>query len=573
MFIKVTQSGQRRYAQLVESFRNEQGKPRQRTVCTLGRLEAGGEVDTLIASLQRARGIAPEPCALDGLRFIGCRHAGDIWALSELWRTLGFDDLATSWRRSKTEVNVLACLRLMVFNRLCDPGSKLGVLRWLETVALPAGSGVVSEHQHQHLLRAMDVLDEHSDKLNTRLATLMRPLIDHDLSVVFYDLTTVAVTGQTEIDDDVRAYGLAKSGLIERQFMLSLVQTAEGLPIAHEVHPGNTAEAKTLLPMIRGLLARYPLKRVVLIADRGLLSTANIDELNKLQVQLKKDGRDVAVEYILAVPAARYGDFADDLQNLHQSQDATKEWCGETQWSDSRLVVAHDPVAANRRTSARDNKITELVKLGQQCSVKLDEQDESKRTGKKNKSKGRPMSDSGTKARFYHAVKDAHMAHVINVDLKADLFSYAIDEGKKRYLELLDGKLLLVTNTSSTAVEVVQRYKSLADIERGFRVLKSDIEIGPVYHRLPRRIRAHALICFMALVLYRVMRMRLTASKRSESPTTLLEQLKRIQQQTVQTSQGQRMTGLTEMTPTQKSLFAALNLIPPTPSDLAQPVL
>ena len=83
---------------------------------------------------------------------------------------------------------------------------------------------------------------------------------------------------------------MAKSGLIERQFMLSLVQTAEGLPVAHEVHPGNTAEAKTLLPMIRGLLARYPLKRVVLIADRGLLSTANIDELGKLQAQLKKDG-------------------------------------------------------------------------------------------------------------------------------------------------------------------------------------------------------------------------------------------------------------------------------------------
>ncbi len=72
---------------------------------------------------------------------------------------------------------------------------------------------------------------------------------------MFYDLTTVAVTGQTDLEDDVRAYGLAKSGLIERQFMLSLVQTAEGLPIAHEVHPGNTAEAKTLLPMIRGLLA------------------------------------------------------------------------------------------------------------------------------------------------------------------------------------------------------------------------------------------------------------------------------------------------------------------------------
>jgi transposase len=133
--------------------------------------------------------------------------------------------------------------------------------------------------------------------------------------------------------------------------------------------------------------------------------------------------------------------------------------------------------------------------------------------------------------------------------------------------------LLLVTNTSTPASEVVQRYKSLADIERGFRVLKSDIEIGPVYHRLPQRIRAHALVCFLALVLYRVMRMRLKAAKRCESPTTLLESLKRIHQQTVETGEGKTLTGLTEITPAQKSLFAALELTPPIPSDLAKPVL
>ncbi len=165
------------------------------------------------------------------------------------------------------------------------------------------------------------------------------------------------------------------------------------------------------------------------------------------------------------------------------------------------------------------------------------------------------------------------MAHLIKVDLQAELFSYTMDEDKKRYLELLDGKLLLVTNTSTPANEVVQHYKSLADIERGFRVLKSDIEIGPVYHRLPQRIRAHALICFMALVLFRVMRMRLKAAKRTESPTTLLESLKRIHQQTVETTEGQTLTGLTEITPVQKSLFAALELMPPTPSDLEKPSL
>ena len=571
MFIKVTQSGSRRYAQLVESFRNAEGKPRQRTVCTLGRLEDGGEVDTLIASLQRARGVTPLPSPLEGLRFTGSRHAGDVWALSELWRSLGFDDLARAWRRSKTEVDVLACLRLMVFNRLCEPASKLGVLRWLDTVALPVGVAKALP-EHQHLLRAMDVLDEYSEALGAKLATLMRPLIDQDLSVVFYDLTTVSVTGQSDLDEDVRAYGRAKSGLIERQFMLSLVQTAEGLPIAHEVHPGNTAEAKTLLPMIRSLLARYPLKRVVLVADRGLLSVGNLEELDNLQTQLKKDGRDVALEYILAVPAARYGEFADDLLRLSQAQAATQEWCAETTWQGKRLVVAHDPQVAARRGQARDRAIAELLVMGQQCAGKLDGQDESQRTGKK-KSKGRPMSDSGVKARFYHAVKDAHMAHVIKVDLKAELFSYTIDEDKKRYLELLDGKLLLVTNTDTPPAEVVQRYKSLADIERGFRVLKSDIEIGPVYHRLPQRIRAHALVCFMALILYRVMRMRLTAAKRSESPTALLEQLRRIHQQTVQTTDGRTLTGLTEMTPTQKSLFAALDLPLPTPENLIKPDL
>ena len=570
MFIKVTQSGQRRYAQLVESFRNEQGQPRQRTVCTLGRLESGGEVDTLIAALQRARGLSPATPALEGLCFKQARYAGDVWALSELWRSLGLDGLASAWRRSKSEVDVLACLRLMVFNRLCDPASKLGVLRWLETVALPAGQDV--RPQHQQLLRAMDVLDKHSAALSNQLATLMRPLIDQDLSVVFYDLTTVGVTGQTDVPEDVRAYGRAKSGLVERQFMLSLVQTSEGLPIAHEVHPGNTAEAKTLLPMIRGLLERYSLKRVVLIADRGLLSVSNIEELGKLQAQLKAGGREVAIDYILAVPAARYGDFTDDLKQLSLAQVAGQEWCAETTWQGLRLVVAHDPEAAARRTQARNTSIAQLLKLAQRCSDKLDAQEEAAHTGRK-KGKGRPMSDSGTKARFYNAVKEAHLAHVIKVDLKAELFSYAIDEEKKRYLELLDGKLLLVTNTACPAAEVVQRYKSMADIERGFRVLKSDIEIGPVHHRLPQRIRAHALVCFLALVLYRVMRMRLGLAHRSESPSMLLEQLRRIHQQTVQAADGTTLTGLTEITPAQKSLFAALELALPTPSDLAKPVL
>jgi transposase len=95
---------------------------------------------------------------------------------------------------------------------------------------------------------------------------------------------------------------------------------------------------------------------------------------------------------------------------------------------------------------------------------------------------------------------------------------------------MMDGKLLVVTNVQDMATDkVIERYKSLADIERGFTVLKSELEIGPVYHRLPERIRAHASICFMALILHRVMRMRLRAANAGVTPERALQSLKRIQ--------------------------------------------
>src|SRR5438105_10086326 len=219
------------------------------------------------------------------------------------------------------------------------------------------------------------------------------------------------------------------------------------------------------------------------------------------------------------------------------AQSAVRPWVAQTTWHKRRLVVAHDPEVAARRAQARNKAIQDLLTLGEQWSGKLDAQD----TGTRRR--GRPLSDSGAKARFYHAVKDANLAHLIKVDLPGEAFSFTIDDDRQRYLELLDGKLLLVTNTDAPAADVVQCYKSLADIERGFRVLKSDIEIGPVYHRLPQRIRAHALVCFIALILHRVMRMRLKANHREESPSRLLEQLQRIHQQTVRTAPARPCTG------------------------------
>ena len=116
-----------------------------------------------------------------------------------------------------------------------------------------------------------------------------------------------------------------------------------------------------------------------------------------------------------------------------------------------------------------------------------------------------------------------------------------------------------INRANHDAFESVTHYKALADIERGFRVLKSDIEIAPAHHRLPDRIRAHALICFLALMLYRVMRMRLKAGEHSASPRTALNLLSRIQKHTAHIGDHTFNTTSTT-TPEQLDLFDALNL-------------
>ena len=156
------------------------------------------------------------------------------------------------------------------------------------------------------------------------------------------------------------------------------------------------------------------------------------------------------------------------------------------------------------------------------------------------------------------------MANIIRVDLSSAEFTYDIDERALAHARMMDGKLLLVTNMPDhTPVEIVARYKALADIERGFRVLKSEIEIAPVYHRLPERIRAHAFICFLALVLYRVLRMRLKASDQRLSPERALEIARRIQYHQITLHRQQTATGLTSLSTEQRNLFDAIDLPEP----------
>ncbi len=247
------------------------------------------------------------------------------------------------------------------------------------------------------------------------------------------------------------------------------------------------------------------------------------------------------LEFILAVSGRRYSEFVELLQPLQQTlnQDCTDEALGEVPWQGLRLVVAHDAQAAADQSAARDKLIATLEQQAEQWTGKLDAQDAGQRA------RGRKLSDGGARARFYHAVCEAHLARIIRVDLKSEMFTYSVDERALAHARLMDGKLLLVTNARDlTPSDVVGRYK--------------------VYHRLPERIRAHATLCFMALILHRILRQRLRGADNRLSPERALSLLRRIQHHRLTLDGTQAVTGVSSMTAEQTQLFADLGINKPT---------
>ena len=560
MFLRRTRSGPREYLQLVESYRVA-GGVRQRVLFSFGRIDQldAAQIQTLVRGFERYTGVAGASSAAAQtasappvIECASARSLGDTWVLSQLWTSLGLNAAlrrALGARRAAHEPWV----RAMVFHRLCDPGSKLGTLRWLETATVP---GVDHERAHHSaLLRAMDALEDIATALEVQVLAALRPLLDQDVSVVFYDLTTVRAEGEGAVPDDLRAVGHSKDRAIpSRQIVVGVVQSACGLPLWHTVHKGNVSEKATLTAMLAAVKAKLPVQRVVVVADRGLMS---LEQLEHMEADA------TGVDYIMAVPGRRYAEISDRVCALGFAEDETalKETCDA---QGRRLIVSRDATRAQQMREKRDATIAQIEALAAVKVDKLNAQDAGVR------SRGRALSDGGVYHQIQSLIEDAKLSRIIKTQMTDGLFSYTIDEAAKARAEALDGLLILVTRIDAPMADVVARYKALADIETGFRVLKQDIEIAPMYHRLPERIRAHAAICFLALVLHRHLRARLRAGASKLSPTHALQTLRRIQDHRI-TLGGQAHRKTSVIDPEQRVLLTQIDLPLPRVEELDPP--
>jgi IS4 transposase len=204
-----------------------------------------------------------------------------------------------------------------------------------------------------------------------------------------------------------------------------------------------------------------------------------------------------------------------------------------------RLIVAHDPVRCRQARRQRAQRLKPVLKLAAQLARRLAAQDSAQPLC------GRRLTDAGAKLTLAHAIKDARASRWLQIDPDNPLFVWGWDIPALKRDLAFDGKLILLTNIADlTPAALVSRYKELADIERGFRILKSQLDIAPIHHRLPARIRAHTLLCFLAWVLQRLLRDRLRRSHNDLSPAKALERLKAIQYHRVQLANGRWLSNV-----------------------------
>lgn len=524
-----------RHLQIAESFRDPaKGKaPRTRIIAQLGTIEGLGEeqIEKLIAGLQRAIGQEAAP-----LEFLCARDFGHVHAVGGVWDALGLSGILDHCRISGRSSSLVTDLvRMLVVNRICDPCSKLALLDWLDSVRY----GDQSPSYH-HLLRAMDRLISVKDAAEPLIAQKLLSS-GEELDLVFYDITSTYFEGERSlVEDDFRRYGYSRDHRFDRrQIVIGMVMTREGIPLCHHVFPGNTVDKTTVTQVVTDLKQRFNLKRVVFVGDRGMLSDANLEMIL---------GEEVG--FIVAHPLRKNAHATEVIGRLKKgfAGQGDQEQYQEELREAVRFVVAYSPKIAAETRANRQQRLKKADSWIKEAEQKL-----ANPSGR-----GKAPTMQGTYDRIRDYLRDKGLLGLYELECAGDKLSVRKNRKAINWEETIDGMLMLeTTDQVLPAAEIVKRYKELAEIERGWRALKSSLLLRPVYHWTEPRIRAHIFICVLALQIERWMRNRL----QTVSVQKALQSLQRVKVGELAIN-GKTVTMATRPTTEQKELLQKLGVKP-----------
>jgi len=366
--------------------------------------------------------------------------------------------------------------RNLVLCRLVYPGSKLKT----------------ADYFKQHLNTDVSVYSIYRflDELNTELKPLIeqtmfnytRKLLKNKIGVVFYDMTTLYFEASEE--DDYRIPGFNKDGKHQQpQIMIGLLVSNHGYPIGYQIFEGNTSETKTLIPVLEAFQKKFDIDKPIIVADAALLSQKNIDALQENHY-----------EYILG---GRLKNETEAIKSKIIKLDVEEGKPGELKSRNGRLIVSYSQKRARNDRKNREKGLNRLEK-------KL-------RTGK--------LTKDHINNRGYN--KYLKLSGEVNITI--DYEKYEADS-------VWDGLKGYVTNTHLPRKEVIGQYSQLWQVEKAFRISKTDLRIRPIYHRLKNRIEAHICICFAAYAIYKELERLLRENQIGISPEKALDEIKEIRQ-------------------------------------------
>ena len=472
----VSRQGGREYVSylLRQSYRDE-GAVKTRTLANLSALPPAG-----IEALRQVLAGAVLVPAHEVLSIERSWPHGHVAAVLGTARKLGLEALLDP-QPSRERDLVLA----MVVGRILQPASKLATARLLPTTSLGSSLGVEAATEDE-FYAAMDWLLKRQGQIEGRLAK--RYLKSGD--VVLYDLSSSYMEGE-HCPLAKRGYSRdGKPGQLQIEF--GLLTNAAGVPVAIEVFPGNTADPNTFLSQVEKVKERFGVKDVVWVADRGMLTGAQVEKLEKIAgTHWVTALRAPTIQQLIEAGSLQLSLF--DKQNLAEVTDP--RYPGE------RLVVCFNPFLEEKRAKKREDMLGATEKELAKVAAMAERGATGGRAG--------ITGAAAIAERVGRVVNKYQMAKHFIRTITDTSFTHARNEASIAKEAALDGFYVLRTNVPKERLDmpgVVLTYKSLAHVERAFRHFKlSDLEVRPIYHYTEGRVRAHLLLCMLAYLVQRTM--------------------------------------------------------------------